>query len=656
LIIILFQVIRALHDYDASTEGPGYLSFSQGDFLHVVGRENDVEWYDACNPLQGTRGLVRVNYFETVGKTATDSTGSANNNAANAPHDSGYSDVSNQGKSSPGGIGGIIEGYSTLSQSPAMQSTLSQQGRDMNNQGNNINPMGGAGLGPMVYGIVSYDFHAERPDELDAKAGEAIIVIAQSNPEWFVAKPITRLGGPGLIPVSFVAIKDMQTGQTIEDTASAVAKAKIPKVEEWKKMAADYKNTSIPLGQFGSGNSNNSADGVQQRMSRMSLTNNNSNSNSQSASPALQQQTYQYYGPPAPVTASVPRFAFADDKFHFIIECTMTNGSYWDLSRIYEDFYELQINLIRAFPDEAGSTGQQRILPYMPGPVQFINDGITEGRRQNLNEYLQHLLRLGDNIKKSSLVLKFFNPRQGDYEIDPNTIGSSNPVRRSTNISNGMMGPPLTSSSQQQQQRYSQSSLPPQSSSNSNSNSPQVGYGGHQQQHQQQQHQRQLSSVISPRSPYQQQQSSISSNNNSNNTNSFHKSQTSTGSQSSQLNSPYVASPLTSSLQSSNVMSQNYGSYGPSSYTKIKVRLDEDNTVILKMTPKNAFTFDQLLTKIAEKRDQFKGMDSADTTGLEAWYRDDTDKLQYRISNDDDLQLFLENNENYKLTLERLAD
>ena len=48
----------------------------------------------------------------------------------------------------------------------------------------------------MVYGIVQYDFNAERPDELEAKAGEAIIVIAQSNPEWFVAKPIGRLGAP----------------------------------------------------------------------------------------------------------------------------------------------------------------------------------------------------------------------------------------------------------------------------------------------------------------------------------------------------------------------------------------------------------------------------------------------------------------------------
>lgn len=35
-----------------------------------------------------------------------------------------------------------------------------------------------------LYAIVQYDFVAERADELDAKAGEPIIVIAQSNHEW----------------------------------------------------------------------------------------------------------------------------------------------------------------------------------------------------------------------------------------------------------------------------------------------------------------------------------------------------------------------------------------------------------------------------------------------------------------------------------------
>lgn len=128
--------------------------------------------------------------------------------------------------------------------------------------------MGGRNAGAMVYGVVMYDFKAERPDELEAKEGEAIIVIAQSNPEWFVAKPITRLGGPGLIPVSFIEIRDMTTGQAVPDPQEAVARAGVPKVEEWKKMAADYKNGSIPLGKLDA-----NTQGLTQGMARMSLGN-----------------------------------------------------------------------------------------------------------------------------------------------------------------------------------------------------------------------------------------------------------------------------------------------------------------------------------------------------------------------------------------------
>jgi bud emergence protein 1 len=64
-----------------------------------------------------------------------------------------------------------------------------------------------------IYGIVMYDLKAERPDDLGARKGDAILVVAQSNPEWLVAKPVTRLGGPGLIPLSFIEIRDVAPGR-----------------------------------------------------------------------------------------------------------------------------------------------------------------------------------------------------------------------------------------------------------------------------------------------------------------------------------------------------------------------------------------------------------------------------------------------------------
>ncbi|KAF2395746.1 hypothetical protein EJ06DRAFT_560439 [Trichodelitschia bisporula] len=423
------KVIKAIYDYQPvdKTPGSGYLAFSAGDFLHVVGRENDQDWYEACNPLQNTRGLVPVKYFEIVGKQARNSAGSTRSDPSyhpvgshtSAPHDSGYADSSTTMSSPGNGAGGSID-----TKSGRRLTGASARGAN-----------GGSGQGSMVYGVVMYDFKAERPDELDAKEGEAIIVIAQSNPEWFVAKPITRLGGPGLIPVSFIEIRDMTTGQPVPDPYEAVRAAGVPRVEEWKKMAADYKNGSIPLGTLGGGSGGQSASrqqsamaGMQQGMARMSVGNQSQTAYDSGMGYARQPQKSSYTSAPyskkpspAPVRASVPRYCFSDDIFWFIVEAEMEDGKHWELQRLYQDFYDLQIKLIQEFPLEAGNVeGYERSLPYMPGPVTYVTDNISNGRRANLDEYIRSLLKLGEHITRGNTLKAFFAPRQGDYEYDPN--------------------------------------------------------------------------------------------------------------------------------------------------------------------------------------------------------------------------------------------
>jgi hypothetical protein len=44
----------------------------------------------------------------------------------------------------------------------------------------------------------------------------------------------------------------MQTGQAVTDPLEAVKRAGVPRVEEWKKMTAEYKNSSITLGKIDS--------------------------------------------------------------------------------------------------------------------------------------------------------------------------------------------------------------------------------------------------------------------------------------------------------------------------------------------------------------------------------------------------------------------
>ncbi|KFY29351.1 hypothetical protein V493_02392, partial [Pseudogymnoascus sp. VKM F-4281 (FW-2241)] len=401
------------------------LSFQKGDFFHVIGRENDTDWYEACNPaVPDARGLVPVNFFQALGKTERDSgqsTGSAG--SAKAPdHDSGYSDTTT----------GPAQGPAGPAQGPNPQ-RLSKLGK---------------GSGAMVYGIVMYDFAAERPDELEAKAGEAIIVIAQSNPEWFVAKPIGRLGGPGLIPVSFIEIRDMTTGQAVPDSQEAVQRAGVPKVEEWKKMAADYKNSSITLGKFEAANQQQQQQqGMEQDMGRMSLQQAQQRQSqqagngqsyqslrqSQQAKSQQQQQNEQYAAQQqaaaqqaatsqlfSPVSAHIPRYWFSEGKYWFVIEAALEDGRHWELQRYYEDFYDFQIALLTEFPAEAGNTGtQKRSLPYMPGPVNYVTDQITDGRRHNLDAYVKNLLTQPPYISRSTLVKQFFAPREGDFEIDP---------------------------------------------------------------------------------------------------------------------------------------------------------------------------------------------------------------------------------------------
>lgn len=235
-------MIRALYDYEAQSSQE--LSFSKGDFFHVIGRENDPDWYEACNPaLPDARGLVPVAFFQALGRTERDSAQSDNGRpptAKSPDHDSGYSE------NAPHPI--------TTAVPINHRSTKST---DIDNK---------------IFAIVMYDFEAQRADELGATKGEQIIIIAQSTPEWFVAKPIARLGGPGLIPVSYVEIRFVKTREVVPNALEAVRRAGVPSVEEWKKMAANYKNSSITLGKFEAGGAPGSQQqAVEQGMERMSL-------------------------------------------------------------------------------------------------------------------------------------------------------------------------------------------------------------------------------------------------------------------------------------------------------------------------------------------------------------------------------------------------
>ncbi|EPQ27655.1 uncharacterized protein PFL1_04793 [Pseudozyma flocculosa PF-1] len=223
-------VIRAIKDYRSTA--PHELSFHKGDFFHVTSESStNPDWFEACNPISNARGLVPASHFDVLSKSSRAAATSAAGPGAVSPT------LGSGGPTSP----------NFASQQAAGPTASSMYGRAA---GAAVAGKGGAAGGGGLYAVVKYNFVAERADELEAKAGEPIIVIAQSNYEWFVAKPIGRLGGPGLIPVTFVEIKDLVTGRPVEDVQELIESGVVPKVEEWKKMTAEYKKNTIPLGRF----------------------------------------------------------------------------------------------------------------------------------------------------------------------------------------------------------------------------------------------------------------------------------------------------------------------------------------------------------------------------------------------------------------------
>lgn len=285
---------------------------------------------------------------------------------------------------------------------------------------------------PVYYAVVEHDFIAERQDELAAKRGDAIVVVAQSNREWFVAKPIGKLGRPGLIPVSFVQIHDPVTRQPIDDANALIDRGEIPKVEDWKLSMISYKQNSISLGVLDSP--------ISAPTSPYSPFSAEPNVRVQAPTPTNSGRRSEVT-PTANVAESLPEgrllsanvvsFHYEMDEYWFRVDAIFQPYVRSDLFpakrlilfRAYNDFYEFQVSLLDAFPREAGrQSPHPRVLPYMPGPSDEVDDALTVSRRKELDKYISDLCGLSkvgyQYILEHSAVRKFLALKPGDVEKD----------------------------------------------------------------------------------------------------------------------------------------------------------------------------------------------------------------------------------------------
>ncbi|KAJ7122778.1 hypothetical protein C8R44DRAFT_154198 [Mycena epipterygia] len=393
------KVIRALDAY--RPQAPQELPFKKGDFFYVLRDvDNEGAWYEAHNPVSGARGLVPKDMFEEFNKNS----------------------ASLRNISTPGQV----------QTRPAPQQL--QQAEPMSPKSQMKTQV--------FYAIVLHDFFAERADELDAKRGDAITVVAQSNREWFVAKPIGRLGRPGLIPVSFVEIHDPSTGKAIPDVTALMDRGDLPKVEDWKRAMFNYKQNSIALGVIDSPSSRDSIPNSPFAPQYSPAPPPEPAVNVQGPSPLDQTYSDPSITPPPEsldalpdgilLSANVVSFHFEMDEYWFRVDAifqpyapspgqALPPAKSLILFRVYNDFYDFQVSLLDTFPKEAGrQPPNPRMLPYMPGPAQDVDDALTATRRNELDEYVNSLCDLSNAgakyILEHQVVREFLALKPGDVE------------------------------------------------------------------------------------------------------------------------------------------------------------------------------------------------------------------------------------------------
>lgn len=367
------KVIKALYDYQP--QGPGELPFNKGDFFHVLHEDTPDSngWYEATNPMTHVRGMVPISYFEVFNRSRP------MNPPANQPAH-------------------VIE---SDKKSPASQT---------------------------LYAVTLYEFKAERDDELDINPGENLIICAHHDYEWFIAKPINRLGGPGLVPSSYVKIIDLvnpaNSHSLDQNPVETINRLKIPTVEQWKDQTAKYQASTIPLGSISSINQLNSSSNSQY-FNKEGEFHDSSNRSSLSSNKINILET------------SVDSYQLDHGRYQYLIIARLSNGRTRHLYRYYQDFYDLQVKLLELFPYEAGKIeNSRRIIPSIPGPLINVNDSISKLRREKLDYYLKNLIALPNHISRSEEVLSLFENLDNGFDkefVESPKNRTSKPISQQSN-------------------------------------------------------------------------------------------------------------------------------------------------------------------------------------------------------------------------------
>ena len=224
-----------------------------------------------------------------------------------------------------------------------------------------------------------------------------------------------------------------------DEVSDLMDRGNLPKVEEWKKATMEYKASSIPLGVIDSGPIVPNSPYV---------LSNPSTHDRASASPTPSPHSddvdeadgEEILPPGLLIAAEIPSFHRESGEYWFRLNIkyqpdpeTSSSSKPLPISMVlyrnYDDFYAFQLQLLDTWPIEAGRekrdpngpelTENDRILPYMPGPVDYVDDAVTASRQRDLDIYVKELVELAayhgaEYVLRCDLFRQFLAQKPGD--------------------------------------------------------------------------------------------------------------------------------------------------------------------------------------------------------------------------------------------------
>ncbi|KNE56341.1 hypothetical protein AMAG_02161 [Allomyces macrogynus ATCC 38327] len=508
-------VIRARTEFKPSS--PIELSFKRGDFFLVVnpnpptalalGRPPDPPdgadaglmrrpagvgpWLEVMDPLRNVKGLVPSDFFDVIERTGH----------AHLAASGGGGSVVGMAPSSPVPTSGSVVGGNGYS-AAAAPSLMSPAAVAPAAEGGARRPSSSSP--PLVYpAVVQYDFEPENPDELHALAGDHVLVLAHSGFEWVVAKFIGKLGNPGLIPISYLQIRDPITNAPYSDFAAQVLQqGRLLSLRAWKARQQALAEHAV---QIGPGSPLPAPVSMNGHYSYSHASHGHDSLAAKERAPArISSRSQSYAGsdlpdgsavgtnlPPPPLrtrgslsagavsrdvspsptsatttsttpsatgyprvaAATVPSFEPRGTDYVYAIHATRIDHAKFILYRTSDALYDIHLQLTTWAARDPDMVNAGVPLPSWPDDVPVgvpaDSDAVATARRYRVDAYLSALLAhpLAARIASHPAVAQFFRPRAGDKIRRPSTRAAA-----AAAASSSSPAPPLPSTGPPQPQ------------------------------------------------------------------------------------------------------------------------------------------------------------------------------------------------------------